>query len=114
MPVDVFGRQLGSKKKTFNRGPPGAGYKFTSSGDYDIDGKRLCNIAPPIKPFDAVKLFTLTQTLEQYREGDEKKTEKLLDDLQEEAVREKYSTIDFLEVKITEAKKNLEENGRAS
>ena len=43
MSVDIFGRHLKSNK-TF-RGPPGVGFKLTESGDYDIENKRLVNVA---------------------------------------------------------------------
>jgi len=72
MPVDVFGRHLGNKRKDHSRGPPGVGYKFTLNGDYDVEHKKLCNLASPAKPFDAVNLLTLTQTLEQYQKEEKK------------------------------------------
>lgn len=61
MSVDVFGRQLTSKSviKSISgggRGPPGNGFKLTADGQYDIDNKRLCNIADPIENNDAVSL----------------------------------------------------------
>ena len=57
MSVDVFGRNL--KRAGGSRGPPGVGFKITSSGQYDIDKKRLCNIAEPKHSDDAVNLDTL-------------------------------------------------------
>lgn len=57
MSVDVFGRKLGKTKG--DRGPPGFGFKVTSDGQYDIDNKKLCNIATPKQSNDAVNLDTL-------------------------------------------------------
>ena len=57
MSVDVFGRNL--KRAGGSRGPPSVGFKVTSSGQYDIDIKRLCNIAEPKHSGDAVNLDTL-------------------------------------------------------
>ena len=57
MSVDVFGRQLGGTGGS--RGPPGIGYKLTSDGQYNIDNKRLCNVAEPTQSGDAVNLETL-------------------------------------------------------
>ena len=80
MPIDVFGRPLENKKKELNRGPLGAGYKFTPDGDYDVDYKRLCNLASPAQPSDAVNLFTLTQVLEKYRKEEDTNIQDMLDD----------------------------------
>ena len=57
MSVDVFGRNL--KRAGGSRDPPGVGFKVTSSGQYDIDNKRLCNIAEPKHFSDAVNLDAL-------------------------------------------------------
>ena len=57
MSVDVFGRNL--KRAGGSRGPPGVGFKVTSSGQYDIDNNRLCNIAEPKHSGDSVNLDTL-------------------------------------------------------
>lgn len=57
--VDIFGRQLSKKRKYIldgqrRRGPPGEGFKFTTDGHYDIDGKKLCHIADAEDMNDAV------------------------------------------------------------
>lgn len=62
MSVDVFGRKL--ERTEGNRGPPGVGYKITSDGQYDIDSKRLCNLAQPQDESDAVNLSTLKKLLQ--------------------------------------------------
>ena len=38
------------------RGPPGIGFKVTNSGNFDLDGKRLCNVARAEELNDAVNL----------------------------------------------------------
>jgi len=58
MSVDVFGRSL-KKRKEATQGPPGNGYKLTSNGQFDAEGKKLCNLADPLEPNDAVNLQTL-------------------------------------------------------
>ena len=57
MSVDVFGRNL--KRKEGHRGPPGIGYKLTKDGQYDVENKRLCNLATAEQSNDAVNLDTL-------------------------------------------------------
>lgn len=58
MSVDVFGRNL-EQRGGGSRGPPGVGFKLTSEGDYDLDNKKLCNIANATRMDDAVNLRTL-------------------------------------------------------
>ena len=43
------------------RGLPGVGFKLTDDGDYDIDGKRLTNVADSIDDSDAVSLKVLKE-----------------------------------------------------
>lgn len=62
MSVDVFGRQLNKSVLANSRGPPGRpgiGFKTTASGDYDLEGKRLCNVGEPKEPNDAATVTTL-------------------------------------------------------
>lgn len=61
MSVNVFGHSLSSKENT--RGPPGIGYKLTSEGQFDVENKRLCNLAAPKQLKDAVNLETLKQIM---------------------------------------------------
>lgn len=57
MSIDIFGRQSETKSsKTGRRGPPGSGFKITDDGQFDIDNKRLCNIADPENSSDAIPL----------------------------------------------------------
>lgn len=60
MSVDVFGRKLDRVKK----GSPGIGYKITKDGHYDVDNKRICNLADPQQENDVVNLRTLRKTSE--------------------------------------------------
>lgn len=39
--------------------PLGIGYKITSEGNFDVNNKRLCHVADPLDPNDAVNLETL-------------------------------------------------------
>ena len=53
----MFGRNLG--KTEGSRGPPGVGFKVTADGHYDMENKKLCNVAEPQQPIDVVNLETL-------------------------------------------------------
>ena len=55
MSIDVFGRHL-DRTAAASRGPPGVGFKVTSDGQYDVDGKRLCNVTDAKEQYDAVNL----------------------------------------------------------
>ena len=63
MSVDVFGRTLIRAKEVY-QGPQGVGFLLTREGDFDIEKRRLCNVAPAIEPSDAVNLEAL-QILEE-------------------------------------------------
>ena len=58
MSVDAFGRTL-KRPVAGERGPPGIGYKLTADGHYDVDSKKLCNLADPTESSDAVNLNVL-------------------------------------------------------
>lgn len=64
MSIDIFGRQLvsGGSKNSI-RGPSGVGFKITTDNQYDMDNKRLCNIAKPQNPNDAVSLSVVQHIL---------------------------------------------------
>ena len=57
MSVDVFGRNLGNTEGS--RGPPDVGFKVTTDGHYNMENKKLCNVAEPQQPSDVVNLETL-------------------------------------------------------
>ena len=57
MSIDVFGRNLGKTKGS--RGPPGAGFKVTTNGHYDMENKKLCHVTEPQQPSDVVNLEIL-------------------------------------------------------
>ena len=63
MSVDLFGRTLPSKKGII-KGPPGIGFNLTVKGDFDLEEKRLCNVAKPQEPSDAVNLKYLTDAVQ--------------------------------------------------
>ena len=43
------------------RGPPGVGFKLTADGNYDIDNKKLTNLAEGIDSSDALTNHMLIQ-----------------------------------------------------
>ena len=66
MSVDVFGRQL-IEKKEFHQGAPGIGFVLTPESQFDIQNKRLCNVADAIELTDAVTLNNLKSIEEQIK-----------------------------------------------
>ena len=62
MSIDVFGHTLNRAKGS--PGPPGIGYKLTIDGQYDIENKKLCNVADPQQPKDVVNLETLRKIIQ--------------------------------------------------
>lgn len=66
MSVDIFGRGSGEHSQGL-RGPPGKGFKLTTDEQYDVEQKRLCNVAEPINLGDAVNLTRLNKTNEYLR-----------------------------------------------
>lgn len=67
MSVDVFGRQLSRIKSITSggRGPPGEGFKITADGQYDIDNRRLCNVAAAIEQHDAVSVEVMRNAIQE-------------------------------------------------
>lgn len=55
----MFGRHLDKNTAASTRGPPGVGFQITADGHYDIRNKRLCNVADPAEPNNAVTLKIL-------------------------------------------------------
>ncbi|MBV2145644.1 MAG: hypothetical protein KTM48_02850 [Wolbachia endosymbiont of Pissodes strobi] len=51
--IDIFGRQRTRANDGCARGLPGTGFKLTTSGDYDIQGKRLTKVSDPRSVKDA-------------------------------------------------------------
>lgn len=66
MSVDVFGRKLKGGRANGHRGPPGVGFKLTSEGHYDLENKRLENLAPPLQPKDAINLKAVEDIVQKY------------------------------------------------
>ena len=64
MSVDAFGRIFLKSKATTGGGPRGKGYKLTSDGNFDVENRKLCNVADPTQPADAVNLRVLQVFLE--------------------------------------------------
>lgn len=69
MSVDIFGRGSGELSQSVKavRGPPGVGFKYTDDQQYDVEKKRLCNVAEPIKQEDAVTLRRLLNELSELK-----------------------------------------------
>lgn len=82
MSNDIFGRQLNEKKSVGIgirglpgrpgppgppgiRGPPGSGFDLTIDGNYNINNKKLCNLAEPTAESDAVNLKTMKNRIQQ-------------------------------------------------
>lgn len=64
MGVDIFGRaNTKLAASSYTRGPPGIGYNLTQDGQYDINRKRLCNLADPLNDNDAVNLHVLKKRM---------------------------------------------------
>lgn len=61
MSVDKFGRHLIVGQS--QRGPKGEGFEHTSDGDFNIQNKRLCNVANAVDSKDCVNLETLNLSL---------------------------------------------------
>lgn len=59
----MFGRYFERTKGS--RGPPGFGFKLTTSGNYDIENRRLCNVGESYEPNDAVNLNLARQLIQQ-------------------------------------------------
>jgi len=59
MSVDKFGRHESSIPRGVLRGPPGEGFQLTRAGQYDLKGKRLCNVGDPTDKNDAANLETI-------------------------------------------------------
>lgn len=56
MTIDKFGRHTSRERL---RGPKGEGFKTTDDGSYNIDSRRLANVADPVKEHDGVNFQTL-------------------------------------------------------
>jgi len=64
MSVDVFGRKLSGRRANGHRGPPGVGFKLTAEGHFDLQNKRLENLAPPRQPNDAIDWETVQRIVQ--------------------------------------------------
>lgn len=58
MSVDVFGRTL-IRANQVQRGPPGIGFILTEEGNFDVEKRKLCNVASATDSSDAVTLDNL-------------------------------------------------------
>ena len=66
MSVDVFGRQLTRIKSVGGScGSLGEGFNITLNGQYDMDNRRLCNVADPTNDNDAISMRVMQSTVQQ-------------------------------------------------
>lgn len=79
MSVDVFGRSLETKTE-ISKGPPGQGFFLTTSEDYDIRGKKLCNVGEPAHETDAINLNFLKTYTDDIKEEIISNNSELLDE----------------------------------
>lgn len=59
MNVDKFGRHESVFNREMLRGPKGEGFRLTLEGNYDMRGKRVCNLADAVHDGDSVNLKLL-------------------------------------------------------
>lgn len=131
MSIDVFGRHL-DRVAAASRGPPGVGFKITSDGHYDVDGKRICNLSEAKEQYDAVNLGLVQRIIQNeirtvYKVTSSMRTEidnnSLMIRILEESINEKLKTLQIntkqdLSVRNTEliaqldARLNALENGQ--
>lgn len=97
----MFGRQLGRNEGT--RGPPGFGFKLTTDGQYDVENKRLCNVAESREPSDAVNLSLAKRLIRQELDALFRITAKQREDLDDLQLR-----IQILEDQVEKRLKNIE------
>lgn len=105
MSVDIFGRGTGELSLTVKRirGPPGVGFKLTTEEQYDIEQKRLCNVAEPMNPGDAVNLLRL-QRADDFLRTDLYKLESKI-----AILTERFNKYEALQILDTEQYKSLHE-----
>ena len=63
MSIDVFGRQF-KRAEAVSLGPPGIGFKLTLDEQYDIENKKLCNVAEAQDTNDAVNLNLIQRMIQ--------------------------------------------------
>ena len=61
MSVDKFGRHVGGGQ--CSRGLKGGGFDLTNNGNFNINNKRLCNVANAEDVLDSVNLQTLQESI---------------------------------------------------
>ena len=64
MTVNVFGHPLTKNEvsSSYVRGPSEVGFQLTEDGQFDIQNKRLCNVAVAVAENDVVTLYTLKKS----------------------------------------------------
>ena len=111
MSVDVFGRQW-IREKEVHRSPAGIGFTVTTSGDFDIENKLLCNVAEAQSDLDAVNLKLLNKLFHELKIDIAQIIKEFGDKLKEEIVASikediKRSLRDELDIDIKENTANI-------
>ncbi len=104
----MFGRR--TEKPEATRGPPGIGYKLTQEGQFDIENKRICNLAAPVDKSDAVNLKSLQQAISDQQKAFQEQQEAF-----EVKTLELYSTLKTeVEKILAKTKRNPRKNEESS
>ena len=101
MSIDIFGRHS-KQAGNSSRSPGGIGFMVTSEGNFDIDGKRLCNVAKAEQKNDAVNLQLIQDLIK-------KETDTIYDviaSLRTEILHDDMM-IDALEITVNKKSKNI-------
>lgn len=103
MSVDVFGRSLpDTVNRELLKGPPGIGFSLNEAGNFDIEKKRLCNVANAVEKRDAVNLSDLETKIGQ--------TDKIIKGFEEKVKKFRETLKKILEdfsISIEENKNNI-------
>lgn len=69
MSLDKFGRyKSGVGSGNLTKGPKGDGFRFTKEGNYDINNKKLCNVAKATEPTDGINYENLNTEIDKIKQ----------------------------------------------
>ena len=100
MSVDVTGRTLVQSKEV-HKGPAGVGFVLTKEGDFDIEKRRLRNVAAALEPHGAVNLENL-KTIKENLKSNEENLKFIEEHLKivEEKINQLTNSVRFVEKQI--------------
>ena len=101
--IDKFGRQKNNDRVRYLRGLPGIGFKFTSDGQYDMEGRALRNVASPKNENDAATQDFVLKEIDKLREP-------MSEIIKRDVVAHTRRAIMEIREKCTNFSKDLEEN----